>query len=135
VLLFAAGCGTLLPQPRERRILEVPGTHFTRLAVIAGSDEGNGPLMARRVRSALRDEVTISPVTGVFSDEAEAVARICSGDATDGPPPNGVVIVLWNRLSLRDCETRRTAYEVQGAYEGTEQMTRRLTAYLRNEES
>lgn len=135
----------------------IPGSHFRTLTVIAGEGDRSSIQIAARVRDSLTSSKVVNVVnrSGRWVDEAGALQEICPDSAaapatTDSSraaiandstgilasmaPVDGVVIVWWNRVSLRDCRTQVVAYDATGAAQiGIDELTRQLLRYLKTD--
>jgi hypothetical protein len=153
--VLAAGCFHPYGKVTEFQSPTVPGTRFRTLSVIAGESDHSSIQIAARVRDSLTASKIVNVVnrSGRWVDEAGALKGICPdpSDTTAGSeasraaiasdstgtlasmaPVDGVVIVWWNRLSLRDCRTQVVAYDATGAAEiGIDGLTRQLIRYLK----
>jgi hypothetical protein len=126
------GCGSLIKSPRmnERRG-EIPGNGIKTIAVIASDDMGTTIRMSAQVRQQLSDGGwNALRRSGRWTSEADALEEICQ--PTADPRVDGVLIVSYNVLTLRHCETKSTAYRIEGGGAlGLEQMAERLMEFLR----
>jgi len=105
----------------------IAGTRFRMLAVIAGDDSRPDLNMSAGLRGMLRDSGwTALPAPGRWESEMDATADLCSRNTFQG-----VVVVLYDRVTLRACPDRETAYEIEGSDLGLRAMANRLMAYLR----
>lgn len=135
--ILALGVGTLacsgvLGRPDESRDFGIPGEKFQTLAVIAGGTSNFDIQVAVRTQRTLEGaDYDVSSPAGRWSSPAAAVEALCSEDAETRY--DGVIFVVWDDLELRDCETGRVAYHVEGGFGGVEEMTERLVRYLRGE--
>jgi len=152
---LAAGCLHPYGKVSEFQSPKIPGSRFQTVSVIAGESDHNTIQIAARVRDSLSASKAINVVnrTGRWVDEAGALKEICP-DSTARPattdssraaiasdstgilasmaPVDGVVIVWWNRISLRDCRTMVVAYDATGAAQiGVDELTRNLLHYLK----
>jgi len=157
VAALAAGCFHPYGKVTEFQSPTVPGTHFRTLSVIAGESDHSSIQIAARVRDSLTASKIVNVVnrSGRWVDEAGALKGICpdpsdtsaataasreaiandtSGTLGSMAPVDGVVIVWWNRVSLRDCRTQVVAYDATGAAEiGIDGLTRQLIRYLKTD--
>lgn len=125
--LLLSACSIFLPRAEEYRSDTYRGSYFDSIAVISGSDEQGMLQMAHRVRDRLEQEgIGIVHVRGLWPTEIAAVEGICETYRV-----KGVVVVVWNRLTLRECQTQSVAFDVQGEFAGAERMTGRLLGFLR----
>lgn len=123
------GCGTFLHKYEEYQNPQVDVARFDSVAVISGSDEQGALQMAARARSRLEEAgVQVVHVRGLWATQLEALDGVCTQFHA-----NGLVVVEWNRLTLRDCETRTVAFDVQGGFSGVDRMADRLVRYLRKD--
>ena len=120
------------PKPSIERINNsIPGTKFRILASIAGGDALTDLQISVTVRQQLQDSgVTVARKAGRWESQADAVHTICAPG--EEPSIDGVLFIWYNRLELRDCGTKGTAYEItSGGAEGITKLTNRLIHYLR----
>lgn len=153
----AAACFHPYGKVSEFQSTRIPGSRFHTLTVISGDNERSAILIAARVRDSLQSSKIVNVVnrSGRWVDEAGALREICpdssqagampdstsaaiasdsSGILASMAPVDGVVIVWWNRLSLRDCRTQTTAYDATGAAQiGIDELTRQLLRYLKTD--
>jgi hypothetical protein len=132
-LLLLAACNTTLIKPAKvsERKSQIPGSRIQRIAVIASDDQNSTIRMSATVRQQLNEAgVSAMRRAGRWSGESDAVAEICQpGQETT---VDGVLFVSYNRLTLRDCESKLVAYEIAGGNElGLEDLAKRLIGYLR----
>jgi hypothetical protein len=127
----AAACFSAYGRVQELRNDTVSPTRFKSLVVVAGEDEAGDRQIATRVGEQLSENgLTVVRRGGLWDNELSALAEICPlGQSSAGV--DGVVFVWWNRIALRDCETHKTAYQVQAGYRGVDVMVRHLLGYLR----
>lgn len=154
---LAAACFHPYGKVSEFQSTRIPGSRFHTLTVISGDNEHAAILIAARVRDSLQASKVVNVVnrSGRWVDEAGALREICpdssqAGAMTDSSraaiasdssgilatmaPVDGVVIVWWNRISLRDCRTQTTAYDATGAAQiGIDELTRQLLRYLKTD--
>ena len=155
--VVAAGCFHPYGKVSEFQSTKIPGSRFHTLTVISGETEHSSILIAARVRDSLQASTIVNVVnrSGRWVDEAGALREICPDSAQAGAmtdssraaiasdssgilatmaPVDGVVIVWWNRISLRDCRTQTTAYDATGAAQiGIDELTRQLLRYLKTD--
>lgn len=133
-LLFAAlaaGCSGALGRVEESREVSIPGERFQKLAIIAGGSTSFDLQVAVRTQQILEEEeYEATTPSGRWSSPSAAVEELCAPEPGEH---DGVIIVVWDDLELRDCETRRVAYHVKGGFGGVEEMTERLLRYLRGQ--
>ena len=154
---LAAACFHPYGKVSEFQSAKIPGSRFHTVTVIAGDADHSSILIAARVRDSLQSSKVVNVVnrSGRWVDEAGALREICpdsssAGALTDSSraaiandstgilatlaPVDGVVIVWWNRVSLRDCRTQTTAYDATGAAQiGIDDLTRQLVRYLKTD--
>lgn len=155
--LLTAGCFHPYGKVSEFQSAKIPGTRFHTVTVIAGESDHSSILIAARVRDSLQSSKIVNVVnrSGRFVDEAGALREICpdssgttavsdstramiandsTGTLAAMAPVDGIVIVWWNRISLRDCRTQTTAYDATGAAQiGIDDLTRQLVRYLKTD--
>lgn len=126
----AAACAGPYGKVNEVISATVPGDSFRTIVVISGDDDQSALQITARVRQQLSDAgVDAQRRSGIWSVEREALADICPiGQPAD---VDGLLFVTWNDLSLYDCRTHRPVYQIRGGMRGTDQMVKRLLAYLR----
>jgi hypothetical protein len=129
--MFLTGCGSIIKPPKmvERRS-EIPGNSIKTIAVIAGDDMQTTIRMSAGVREQLtKGGWNAIRKSGRWASEVEALEEICKpGTET----VDGVLVVTYNILNLRHCESKSTAYRIEGGGElGLPQMAERLMVYLR----
>jgi hypothetical protein len=154
---LAAGCFHPYGKVTEFQSPTVPGSRFHTLSVIAGESDHSTIQIAARVRDSLQASKVVNVVnrSGRWVDEAGALKGICpdpsdttavtdssraavasdtTGTLASMAPVDGVVIVWWNRVSLRDCRSQVVAYDATGAAEiGVDGLTRQLIRYLKTD--
>lgn len=154
---LAVACFHPYGKVSEFQSSKIPGSRFHTLTVISGETEHSSILIAARVRDSLQESKVVNVVnrSGRWVDEAGALREICpdSAEANAMPdsaraaiasdstgilatmaPVDGVVIVWWNRVSLRDCKSQTTAYDATGAAQiGIDELTRQLIRYLKTD--
>jgi hypothetical protein len=115
---------------QERRS-EIPGNGIKTIAVIAADDMGTTIRMSAQVRTQLSDGGwNAIRRAGRWESETQALEEICQPNAD--PRVDGVLIVSYNTLTLRHCETKGTAYRIEGGGAiGLTEMAERLMNYLR----
>lgn len=115
----------------ERINPNIPGGRFRILVSIAGGDALTDFQISATVRQQLQDSgVTVIRRAGRWDTQPDAVNAICSPD--ESPKVDAVLFVWYNRLELRDCASKATAYEIMsGGKEGITVLTDRLVRYLR----
>jgi hypothetical protein len=116
----------------ERVQPETPPGRFQVIAAIAG----NRNISDLRISATARKQLTDSGINvvrrgGRYDTEASAVQQVCASE--EAPRVDGVLFIWHDRLSLYDCTTERSAYEVSGGTDGIQGMTNRLYAYLRRD--
>ena len=105
----------------------VPASRFKVLAVIAGDDAGPTLNMSAGIRTMLSDSGVVAvKAPGRWETESEATVDICGRLNF-----NGVVVVVYDRITLRTCPEREVAFEIEGGDDGLRGMGRRLLEYLR----
>jgi hypothetical protein len=126
-----AGCGRqALYGGREAETINprIPASRFRLLAVIAGDDNGPTLSMSAGLRERLNKEgISARPAAGRWETENEATGDICTRMNF-----NGVVVVMFNRITLRTCPDREIAFEVEGGDEGLRGLGDRLVLYLKS---
>jgi hypothetical protein len=134
VLFFAGltlGCSGALGRVEESRDFSIPGERFHRIAIIAGGSTSFDLQVAVRTQQTLEEEgYEASTPSGRWGSPSAAVEDLC---AAEDAGQDGVIIVVWDDLELRDCETRRVAFHIKGGFGGVEEMTERLLRYLRGQ--
>lgn len=98
------------------------------MAVVAGNDAKTDLNLSAGLREMLRDSGwTALQAPGRWESELDATADLCSRATFQG-----VLVVMYDRLTLRACPDREIAYEIDGAADlGLRGMANRLMAYLR----
>ena len=105
----------------------IPADRFKVLAVIAGDDAGPTLNMSAGIRTMLTDSGVVAvKAPGRWETESEATTDICNRMNF-----NGVVVVVYDRITLRTCPEREVAFEIEGGDDGLRGMGRRLLSYLR----
>lgn len=106
----------------------IAGSRFRVIAVIAGNDSKPDLNLSAGLRAILRDSGwTALPAPGRWESELDATADVCSRSTFQG-----VLVVLYDRVTLRACPDREIAYEIDGGADlGLRGMASRLMAYLR----
>ena len=156
---LAVGCFHPYGRVSEFQSSRIPGSRFHTLTVIAGDADHSSIAIAARVRDSLTSAKVVNVVNrqGRWVDEAGALREICpdssntvapadsahaavandsTGILASMAPVDGIVIVWWNRVSLRDCRTQTTAYDATGAAQiGIDELTRQLVRYLKSDGS
>jgi len=115
----------------ERVNSTIPGGRFQVIASIAGGDSRTDLRMSVTVRQLLQDSgFTVVRRSGRWDSEADALRGICE----PGAGVDGVLVVWYDRLVLRDCSSTVTAYEINAGNEkGIAGMAYSLIRYLRRE--
>jgi len=125
-------CGPVFQKRRpavQRANATVPAGRFQVIASIAGGDSRTDIRMSVTVRQVLQDSgITVVRRAGRWDSELDAVKGICEPvGAVDG-----VLVVWYDRMVLRDCRTQVTAYEINAGNEkGITDMAYSLIWYLR----
>lgn len=128
----AVACGPVFQKRRpavERVNSAIPAGRFQVIASIAGGDSRTDIRMAVTVREVLQDSgITVVRRSGRWDTELDAVKGICEpAGAVDG-----VLVIWYDRMVLRDCRTQTTAYEISAGNEkGITEMATSLVRYLR----
>ena len=105
----------------------VPPSRFKVIAVIAGDDAGPTLNMSAGIRTMLNDSGVVAvKAPGRWETESEATMDICQRLNF-----SGVVVVVYDRITLRTCPEREVAFEIEGGEDGLRGMGRRLLTYLR----
>lgn len=140
-LTLIADCGPILKNRKNEFEDWDPATSGTRYKTVA-TLSGNDSKAAIRLTVQLREELkqggwNAVPRTGRWDTAAEAVNGICAPGAEQ--PVDGVLVVAYNHLSLFDCQTLRTTYEIgsspEGGGMGLKEMTTHLIRYLQGKSS
>jgi len=133
-VLLLGGCKSLLPA--KGRVTEfhsstAPKIAYSTIAVIANDDSQNTIKMSATVRSQLtKDGWNAVRRTGRWSTEEEALLEICNPNNPE--PAQGVLIVSFDTLHLRECKTKLTAYKVNGGGRlSLPELTERLERFLK----
>ena len=141
VALLLAGCAGLginTKKDVEQWSPTIPGTHFKTIATLAA----NNSTLAIRLMVQVREQIKKAGrnavrQSGRWDSVAGAVSQIC-GAPGEGPV-DGVLLVKYDNLVLYDCETRKTAFEIQSSPErggiGLVNMTKRLIKYLETDKA
>lgn len=113
----------------ERVNSNIPAGRYQVLASIAGGDSRTDIRMSVTVRQVLQDSgFTVVRRAGRWDSELDAVHSICEPAGS----VDGVLVVWYDRLVLRDCRTEVTAYEISAGNEsGITGMAYSLIRYLR----
>lgn len=120
---------------QESRAAAGEGRTYEQLAVTPMDPEGYDPQIAGRVERQLQShgyEAEMILVEGAPTSVPVVMEAICTGEQTP-LRADGVVFVTWDRLVLRDCETREGAYEVSGGYSGVDALVEHMVRYFRGE--
>jgi hypothetical protein len=131
--IVAAGCFYSKKNEFEDWNPAVPGTRYKTIATIAGTSSGPAIRLTVQLRQQLK-EGGWNPVprSGRWDNAAEAVNGVCAPGAEE--PVDGVLIVAYNHLTLYDCQTLKTVYEIgsspEGGGMGLKEMTNHLIRYL-----
>lgn len=131
--LLAVGCLYSKKNEFEDWNPTVPGTRYKTIATIAGTAAKASIRLMVQLREQLK-QGGWNPVarSGRWDNAAEAVSGICAPGAEE--PVDGVLIVAYNHLSLYDCQTLKTVYEIgsspEGGGMGLKEMTNHLIRYL-----
>jgi hypothetical protein len=137
-VLFAGlglgGCKSLLPakgRVTEFRSSTAPHVTYSTIAVIANDDTPNTIKMSATVRSTLtKDGWNAIRATGRWSSEEEAMLEICNPNAAT--PAQGLLIVSFDTLHLRECKSKLTAYKINGGGRlSLPELTERLERFLK----
>jgi len=128
------GCGGLLPahgRVTEFRSATAPRVNYRTLVVIAADDNKNALIMSAAVRRKLtKDGFNAQRRSGHWTSEEDAMNEVCRADQTD--PAQGLLIVSYDTLILRECTSKLAAYKVNGGGKlGLEEMADRLEQYLK----
>jgi hypothetical protein len=133
-LLWLSGCaGTTLIH--KRGVVDTyanpdyDGNVIRTMGLLAGDQTSMARQMTARVRRRLEAAgLTILRTSGNWDSEVDALVEIC---AQQEPSPDGVVVIKWDSVKLRMCQTGHPrAFEARGAYEGLEELTDQLLSYL-----
>jgi hypothetical protein len=132
--ILAVGCGPIFQKRKpsvERVNASIPGGRFQVIATIAGGDSRTDIRMSATVRQVLQDSgFTAVRRAGRWDSEADAVRQICEPVGT----VDGVLVIWYDRMVLRECRTLTSAYEVEAGNEkGITDMANSLIRYLRRE--
>lgn len=132
--ILAVACGPIFQKRRpsvERVNSSIPGDRFQVIATIAGGDSRTDIRMSATVRQVLQDSgFTAIRRAGRWDSEADAVRSICEPVGT----VDGVLVIWYDRMVLRDCRTLTSAYEIEAGNEkGITEMASSLMRYLRRQ--
>jgi hypothetical protein len=116
-LATTLGCSQLLPargRVTEFKSTTVPNVTYKTIAVIASDDTNN----AIRMSASVRSQLTENGINGVrrsgrWDNEDNAVNEICRNAGPEGLV-QGVVIVSYDTLVLRECESKLVHYKIVG---------------------
>jgi hypothetical protein len=130
------GCANLLPakgRVTEFRSTTAPNVAYKVIAVIASDDSNSSLRMSATVRTQLNENgVAGVRRSGRWDSEDTAVNEICRTPGPEGSV-QGVVIVSYDTLVLRECESRLVAYKIIGGGRlALNQMADRLIEYVRS---
>jgi hypothetical protein len=130
--LLLAGCGALIKPPRvvEQRNDRIQASKFKTLAVIGGDDARTTIRMSAQVREQLtKSGFNAVRRAGRWAGQMDALNEICQpGDEA----VDGVLIVVYDRLTLHDCESKGVSYSIQGGGRiGLPEMADKLITYLK----
>lgn len=129
-LLPLLACGRSLMYGGKTEITNNPRVdpaRFKVVAVIAGDDATPTLNMSAGIRTMLTDSGVVAvKAPGRWETETEATMDICGRLNF-----NGVVVVVYDRITLRTCPEREIAFEVQGGEEGLRGLGHQLLQYLR----
>lgn len=152
-----AGCFHPYGKVSEFQSAKIPGSRFHTVSVISGESDRSAIMIAARVRDSLSASKVVNVVnrSGRWADEAGALRELCpdssavsgaqdsarvaiandtTGTLAAMAPVDGIVIVWWNRVSLRDCRSQVVAYDATGAAQiGIDDLTRQLIRYLKSD--
>jgi hypothetical protein len=130
------GCANLLPakgRVTEFKSTTVPATvTYKTIAVIASDDTNN----ALRMSASVRSQLTENGINGVkrsgrWDTEDSAVNEICRTPGPEGLV-QGVVIVSYDTLVLRECESKLVHYKIVGGGRlALNQMAEKLIGFVR----
>lgn len=108
---------------------------FQKIAVVPSSGSRFDRQIAQRVWDDLRKAgVSVVDPTALTPSPQIAVSSVCKQSTEQGF--QGVVLVDWNRLTLINCESQLTAFQVAGSdmnAPGVDRLTGILVRYLRGE--
>jgi len=108
---------------------------FRTIAVVPGSGSGFDHQIARRVWDGLRKAgVSVVDPSALSPSPQIDVASVCRQSAELGF--QGVVLVDWNKLTLINCETQLTAFQVAGSdmnAPGVDRLAEVLVRFLHGE--
>jgi hypothetical protein len=128
------GCKSLLPakgRVTEFRSATAPRVQYSTIAVIANDDTSNALKMSATVRTQLtKDGWNAVRRTGRWTSEEDALLDICNPNNPE--PAQGVLIVSYDTLHLRECKTKLTAYKINGGGRlSLPELTERLERFLK----
>lgn len=131
--LMAAGCGNHLmynTKIDEYRNPNIAAAHFATITVMPVDPEDKFAMqMAGRVRAKLKaDSVPLAQPLKLADEGEVGMAEICPPD--QHVDYQGVLFVAWDRLILRDCDTKAVAFRTLGNYAGIDAMLQRFVKYL-----
>jgi hypothetical protein len=131
--LFA--CSGITPakgRPTEFRSDTAPRVNYKTIVVIAADDNKNALRMSASVRTQLnKDGFKAVRRAGHWTSEEDAMNEVCRA----GQPErvDGLLIVSFDALLLRECTSKLTAYKVNGGGRlGIQEMTFKLENYFRS---
>lgn len=136
--LFATvlfGCSGITPakgRPVEFRSDTAPRVNYKTIVVIAADDAKNALKMSATVRALLnKDGWNAIRRSGRWTSEEDAMNDVCRAGQVE--KVDGLLVVSYDALLLRECTTKLTAYKVNGGGRlGLPEMTRRLENYFRS---
>jgi hypothetical protein len=124
-----------LVQTGEASIFRNPGLppiNYKAVAVIGADDSSPTLRMNVMVREELKKQgVEAVRRSGRWTTEEDALIGICK--STEPPAVQGVVIVAWDTLILRECQSKEVAYRIQsnGRYT-VQQLAQQLAKYIQS---
>jgi len=128
-------CSGITPakgRPTEFRSDTAPRVNYKTIVVIAADDNKNALKMSSVVRTQLnKDGFNAIRRSGRWTSEDDAMNDVCRA----GQPEkiDGMLVVSFEMLLLRECSSKLTAYKVNGGGRlGVPEMTLKLENYLRS---
>lgn len=114
----------------EFRNPNIPANKYDVIAVLPMQPNSFDAQVAGRARARLKAaNIKYVPALKSVEESELAMEQLCP---TDRPPEyKGVLFVTWDRIILRDCETKAVAFRVLGNYAGIDKMLMKFESYLK----